>query len=199
MFARKILLLLLFLFLWFFFVLYPNPYKLYQSINRIFNPPIDTISVYEIVKEVEGKTPLEIERYVLDNVKYKHDWKTYGYPWYFPSVAEVIEIGEGDCKSRLIVIASIFESMAIEYDFLFSITHIWINYKDKMPTQNENEKIAMFSKSKGFKTPEVDWSSSRQTFKAAFWECMPHQKKDMLLMGPYLALFLGLISKRSYL
>ncbi len=193
MILRKFLLLLIFLFLWYLFVLYPNPYKLIQSFYRLFNPPICTESVIDIAKEVEGKTPSEIEKYVLRTIKYKHDWQIYKYPWYFPSTIEVIEKQQGDCKSRLVVIASIFEKLGIEYSFLFSPSHVWIDYYEKIEKTNENKRVAMFS-DEGFKFPdEVDWDSSRQTFKTAFWEHMPEQKKAMLLSGPFFSMLLILI------
>ncbi len=192
--VRKILLSLIFLFLWFLFVLYPNPYKLIQSVYRFFNPPICTESVIDIIKEVEEKNPSEIEKHVLKNINYRYDWETYRHPWYFPTVAEVIEKGEGDCKSRLVVIASIFEKMEIEYTFLFSTTHVWIDYNKKEPTENEKKSIAIFSKKEGFKVPdEVNWKSSRQTLKTAFWDYMPQQKKAMFLSGPFFSILLILI------
>ena len=193
---RNLLYGFLFISLWFLFVLYPNPIKLTQSIYRIFNYSTCSVSVEEITKEVSGKNPKEIESYILNQIKYDYDWNVYGYPWYFPKAEEVIKNQKGDCKSRFIVIASVFDYLQIPYELSMSLTHIWIDYQEKEETVIENNKVRLYSQSKGLEFPEIDWQESKKTFIQAFWDCMPQSKKTLLLTGPLFFMALINITKR---
>jgi len=84
--------------LWIFLVLYPNPFNLIPSLQRIFNPDIDPVSVEPLSRDLPSD-PVAIESAVLQQIPYCYDWEIYGMPWYLPTVEEVLERGEGDCKA----------------------------------------------------------------------------------------------------
>jgi len=190
---RECILAVFFLFFWTFLVLYPQPTDLVKSVYRLFNHPVepDIEEVCDFAKEVLGKNPSEIETEVLAKIPYRHDWETYGVPWYFPTTREVFATGEGDCKSRFIVTASVFERMDIPYQLYLSTSHVWINYKGKIETSFENSQIALLSSGKEgivLKSErEVDWERTRNSFTEAFWRRMPQERKKLLYAGPYLS------------
>ena len=97
---------LVFLLLWSYLILYPNPFALGASLYRFFWPPVEADAVVPLLEGLpEGAGPAELEKYILKNFPYQYDWQVYGYPWYFPSAAEAVQKGKGDCKTRFIVLA----------------------------------------------------------------------------------------------
>lgn len=177
----------LFLFLWTLFTLYPQPMYLIKSIYRLANPPIDPhySKVLFIAENTPKKSLLAIEGIVVATISYQYDWQTYNMPWYFPTVNEVFEKGAGDCKSRMIVIASILEAQEEEYTINASPTHIWVEYEGKKDNSIENEEVVLFSQ--GEKTtiqvPKINLNNSYKTIKKGFWDYMPKNKKTSLFVG----------------
>jgi transglutaminase-like putative cysteine protease len=117
--------------LWALLVLYPNPLRLAASVRRLANPGVDPVAVESLAASLPSD-PAAIERAVLETLPYRYDWRVYGMPWYFPTVGEALENGEGDCKARAIVLASVLEAKGIPYRIDSSPTHVWVDYDGKV-------------------------------------------------------------------
>jgi len=193
---------LVFLLFWSFFVLYPRPTALGESIYRLFVPPIEAEAITPLLARLpSGASPKDMENYILNAFPYYHDWQVYGFPWYFPTAAEAMQKGRGDCKTRFIVLASVFEALGVPYQLLISPTHIWISYAGKEETPLENMAAAFFHRDGEeitFQLPYVDWLESAALTWEAFWVHMPPQRQTLLLSGAAFALllFLAPVHKR---
>ncbi len=185
---------LVFLLFWSFLVLYPRPAALGESLYRLFVHPVQMEAVTPLIPGLPpGAEPAELERHILKAFPYHHDWQVYGYPWYFPTTAEAMEKGMGDCKTRFIVLASLFEALQVPYELLISPTHIWISYAGKEETTLESMEAALFyrdGEETKFKLPRVDWLESAAITWEAFWVYMPPQRKTALIAGLAFALLL---------
>ncbi|AKL93795.1 hypothetical protein CACET_c02790 [Clostridium aceticum] len=196
---RKVaLIMVVFFSLWTLFVLYPNPYRLFVSVYRIFHPPVDAAAVIELLEEAPA-LPRDIENFVLERVPYQFDWQTYGVPFYFPTAAEVVGNGAGDCKSRFIVLASVFEALNIPYQQSFSLSHFWIDYegKEEIPIERE-ENAFLLRTEEGFRIqlPREDLKEILEVLWEGFWEYMPDHRKVLFLLGVPMTLLTGWISKK---
>jgi len=100
--------------LWILLVFYPNPLNLVISIQRVLNFDADPNAVSFMLNDLPSDA-VDIERAVLGRVPYHYDWEVYGVPWYCPTVEQVLERGEGDCKARALVLASVLEAKNITY------------------------------------------------------------------------------------
>jgi hypothetical protein len=177
----------LLLILWILFVLYPNPSKLMISIHRLFIPEINPVAVKTMLDDLPS-APVIIERAVLGKIPYRYDWEVYGMPWYFPSVEEVLEKGEGDCKARALVLASIFEAKNIPYRVNLSPIHIWVEYEGKMETTLENPRANFYyynpeTGESSLQFPEIELREVMNSFWHGFWSSMPVARKALLLSG----------------
>lgn len=194
---KNIIGMIMFFSLWTLFVLYPNPYRLFISLYRIIYPPINPMAVTELV----GKSPskaLEVEEFVLREIPYQFDWQTYGVPFYFPTPEEVMSHKTGDCKSRFVVLASLFEALDIPYQQSFSLRHFWVDYDDKKENSLEKDDNAFFLRTEeGFKIqmPREDFKEIRRTLREGFWEVMPLPRKVLLLLGFPLTIIMGFLIK----
>ncbi|SDY80841.1 hypothetical protein [Tindallia californiensis] len=171
---------------WTLFVLYPNPMKLGLSIYRIFHPPINAVGVAHLLEEIPLE-PAEIETYVLREIPYQYDWVTYGMPWYFPTLEEVLDNKTGDCKSRFLVLASLFESQEIPYQLSFSLSHFWVVYEGKAETPLEQAQNAFMLREEDgslqIQVPREDRNQIWNNFREGFWEYMPFHRKTLLILG----------------
>jgi len=188
---------LVFLMLWTLFVLYPNPYRLGVSGMRLMTPAVNAYAVEHLLDELPEE-PREIERYVLrELVPYQFDWQTYGMPFYFPRVEEVLQAGTGDCKSRFVVLASIFEALEIPYEMGFSLSHFWIHYEGKEETKMESLDNAFLVQrddgSTQLQIPKESLSDSFEVLKEGFWDHMPRHRQILFLMGPGLSFLIGAV------
>ncbi len=194
---KKIAVAIIFISLWTLFVLYPNPYRLGVSGARILNPAINPEAVAHLLDELP-ESPREIEIYVLrEIVPYQYDWQSYGVPFYFPGVEEVLARGRGDCKSRFVVLASIFEALEIPYEKSFSLSHFWITYEGKEETRLESVENAFLvqgDQGMSLQIPRERLQDSFDTIKAGFWDAMPSHRQGLLFMGPPLSLIAAAFS-----
>jgi hypothetical protein len=180
---------------WIFLVLYPRPMALGDSIYRLIYPPVDAKAAESLIPLLpDPYDPEAIEIFVLKNIPYSYDWQAYDLPWYFPTVEEALQNKKGDCKTRFIVLASLFEALFIPYELYISPTHIWINYEGKQDNRIENLDSAVFyydhSGKPAFKIPQIDWKGSVDAFWEAFWLHMPAPRKNALLSGLAFSAFL---------
>jgi hypothetical protein len=187
--------------LWTLLVLYPNPLMLYVSAQRAWSPPVDPQAVRHLAEKLPDQ-PRAIEAAVNTTlVPYAVPWEIQGVPWYFPSAAEVLESGRGDCQGRAVVLASILQAKGISYRFVGSFDHLWIDYPGKHATVLENPSAAVVmqqpDRSYHFKWPQlVDWRQSWDIERAYFWDKMPAWR-CWLMLGGWLVLAFGRISWRK--
>jgi len=177
----------LLLVLWILFVLYPNPLNLPISIQRVFNLDIDPGAVDSMAGDFPS-APTAIEKTVLERIPYHYDWEVYSMPWYFPTVEEVLEKGEGDCKARALVLASIFELKNIPYRVNLSPIHAWVDYEGKEETSIENAKVKFYQQDpetgeRWFQFPEIDLREVMDSIWRGFWIAMPDVRKALLISG----------------
>lgn len=175
----------LFTFVWILLVLYPNPYRLFQSINRSINPPIDAIAITHLLEYLPDTSPQTVERFVLAWIPYQYDWLTYSVPWYYPTVHEVLYNGAGDCKSRMIVLASFFEALNIPYELRYSLNHYWLHYEGRAENNLERAELAFFQRQdekRVFSWPAFDFQLLIRSF-VNFLGSMPQERGILLVMG----------------
>ena len=132
--------------------------------------------------------PLAIEKTVLERITYRYDWEVYSMPWYFPTVEEVLEKKEGDCKARALVLASIFEAKNIPYRVDLSPIHVWVEYEGKRETSVENARVKLYQQDpetgeRVFQVPEIDLREVMDSFWRGFWHPMPDGRKALLILG----------------
>ncbi len=177
----------LFLILWILFILYPNPLDLAKSIYRLKVPPINPHAeeVLSLAEEIGSKDPFVIEEYVKKVIPYQYDWIVYNRPWYFPTVEEVFKNNTGDCKSKMIVLASVLQFHKKEYMISASPVHLWVDYEGKKETAIEKKELVLFSHAERleFQVPKIDLINSSEIIKRCFWDYMPQNKKTSLFVG----------------
>ncbi len=183
--------------LWVFLVLYPNPLRLVVSLQRLADPRVDPAAV-ETLAEGLPSDPAAIEKAVLDSVPYRYDWEVYAMPWYFPTVDEVLKKGQGDCKARAIVLASVLEAKGIPYRINSSPTHVWVDYDGKAENTLENPEAGLYevdpqTGARSLHLPQVSLTEFMETFWDGFWPPMPTVRKVLLVTGPVILLAIGII------
>jgi hypothetical protein len=185
----------LLLVLWVLLVLYPNPVRLAMSVQRLVEPGINATAV-ESASAGLPDDPAAIEDSVLESIPYGYDWQVYGMPWYFPTVKEVLQAGEGDCKGRALVLASVLEAKDIPYSLNTSPIHVWVDYEGKGETDVENQNARFYqldpeTGQRSFGLPSIDPIEVLDTFWEGFWPPMPTVRKALLMTG-----MIGLIAAR---
>src|SRR5919198_677077 len=65
-------------------------------------------------------------------------WQSTGVPWSFPSPAEALATGLGDCQARAVTFASVLAAKGIPFQLRASIDHMWVEYPGKRPNALEN-------------------------------------------------------------
>jgi hypothetical protein len=173
--------------LWILFVLYPNPLNLIISIQRVLNFNTEPGAVESMLNDFPSD-PVAIEKAVLARIPYRHDWDLYGMPWYCPTVEQVLEKGEGDCKARALVLASVLEAKNIPYQVNSSPIHIWVIYESKQETSIENAQVEFYqydpeTGERQFQIPHIKLSEVTDSFWQAFWTPMPEYRKALLISG----------------
>jgi len=184
--------------LWILLVLYPNPLNLIISIQRILNFDADPGAVEFMLNDFPSD-PVAIEQAVLAKIPYRYDWDLYSMPWYCPTIEEVLERGEGDCKARALVLASVLEAQSIPYQVHSSPMHVWVEYEGKQETSIENAQVEFYqydpeTGERRFQIPHIVLSKVMNSFWQAFWGPMPDSRKALLISG-----FLALITARVIL
>jgi transglutaminase-like putative cysteine protease len=185
----------LILILWILFVLYPNPLKLPVSIHRFLNPNVDPVAVQPFLDDFPSD-PVAIEQAVLARIRYGLDWELYGMPWYFPTVEETLERGQGDCKARALVLASVLKAKDISSQVVSSPTHVWVDYEGKEQTSIENTQVQFYqldpeTGERRFQIPQIRLSQLMNGWRAQLWTPMPTDRRVLLFTG-----LLGLVAAR---
>jgi hypothetical protein len=183
--------------LWVFLVLYLNPLRLVVSLQRLANPRVDPAAVETLAAGLPSD-PAAIEKAVLDSVPYRYDWEVYAMPWYFPTVDEVLKKGQGDCKARAIVLASVLEAKGIPYRINSSPMHVWVDYDGKAENTLENSQAGLYevdpqTGARSLHLPHVSLTEFLGTVWDGFWPPMPTARKVLLVTGPVILLAIGVL------
>jgi hypothetical protein len=186
--------------LWILFVLYPNPLNLIISIQRVLNFDADPGAVEFILNDFPSD-PAEIAKAVLAEIPYRYDWELYSMPWYCPTVGEVLERGEGDCKARALVFASVLEAKSVPYQIHSSPMHVWVEYEGKQETSIENAQVEFYqydpeTGERRFQLPDIGLSDLMDSWRRQFWTPMPTDRR-VLLIGGILALIAARVILRK--
>ena len=177
----------LILILWILLVLYPNPLSLVVSIHRFINPTVNPSAV-EMILDDFPSDPVAIEKAVLERISYRLDWELYGVPWYFPAVEEILERGEGDCKARALVLASILKAKDIPSQVNSSLVHVWVDYEGKQETTIENNQVKFYQHDpetgeRRFQIPEIAPGEVMNSWRQQLWAPMPMDRRILLISG----------------
>jgi hypothetical protein len=180
--------LLLFLTLsWVLVILYPDPSLLVRSVHNLLTVKPDPAAVAGIARRLPND-PKAIEAYVLNHqVPYAYDWQVNGVPWYFPTTAEAIKAGRGDCESRAVVLASILTAKGIPNELRMSFDHIWVQYPGKQANALENPGVQFAGRENGHFF--IHWPATfnlRQEIAdqvAIFWTPAPRSRIVLLGLG----------------
>jgi len=173
--------------LWILFVLYPNPLKLVMSIHRFINPDVNPDAVEFMLNDLPSD-PVAIEKAVLAKISYRLDWELYGMPWYFPTVEEVLERGEGDCKARALVLASVLKAKDISSQVNSSPVHVWVDYEGKQETSIENDQVKFYQHDpetgeRRFQIPDISPGKLMDSWRQQLWTPMPIDRRALLISG----------------
>ena len=177
----------LILILWILFVLYPNPLNLVMSIHRFINPDVNPGAVEFMLNDLPSD-PAAIEQAILAKISYRLDWELYGMPWYFPTVEEILERGEGDCKARALVIASVLKAKGISSQVHSSPVHVWVDYEGKQESTIENDQVKFYQNDpetgeKRFQIPDIALGKLMDSWRQQLWTPMPIDRRVFLISG----------------
>lgn len=174
------------LFWWALVVLYPDPGVLLASFRNVAEPRADAGAVSGLAAQLPDD-PSEIEAEVLRRLPYATDWEVGGVPWRFPTAAEAVADGRGDCEARAVVLMSVLAAKGIPYNLRNSIDHMWVDYPGKVPTANENDALVLADREGGIlslRLPEdFDLRREVESKIALFWEPMPWARRILLALG----------------
>jgi len=187
--------------LWILLVLYPNPFNIPVSIYRVFNPDINPAAVDSLLVGLPSD-PVDIEQEILRRIPYKYDWQLHGMPWFFPRTTKIVENGEGDCKARAVVLASVFERLGVPYRINSSFVHVWVEYESKPENVFENPRAKFYQQDpetgrRWFQIPEVDWRLWIDSTVEGLWTVMPMFRKVLLLLGIALIVAARFVLRRN--
>jgi len=173
--------------LWILFVLYPNPLNLVISVRRFINPNINPSAVEMILNDLPSD-PVAIEKAIIAKITYRLDWELYSMPWYFPTVEEIMERGEGDCKARALVLASVLKAKGISSQVNSSPVHVWVDYEGKKETTFENDQVKFYQNDpetgeKQFQIPEIGLTRVMDSWRQQLWTPMPIDRRILLISG----------------
>jgi hypothetical protein len=171
---------------WALVVLYPDPTVLVQSARNILYPEADAAVAAELAARMPAD-PRQIEAEVLRQVPYATDWEVQGVPWRFPTAAQAIAEGRGDCEARAVVLMSVLEAKGIPHQLRNSLNHMWVDYPGKLPTAIENDALVLADREGGgfrLSLPDdFDLGRELESKIALFWDPMPWERRLLLPVG----------------
>lgn len=132
---------------WVLVALYPDPGILLRSVHNIATAGPDPAAAAPLAERLPDD-PRLIEAYVL-STPYSYDWQTFGVPWYFPTAAEALRDGRGDCESRAVRLASLLTAKGIPNELRVALNHIWVDYPGKEANALENGELEIAGRRDG--------------------------------------------------
>lgn len=172
-----------------FFVCFPYPRQFARHFHRIRNmqemiepdapeltPWVDELNASMAkLPQSQPSTPRaitrieqhEIERFVLDHVKYEWDWNLWGSADYMPTVHEMFEKAKEfggqvkeDCDGRAVMAASLMKRLGFEPRIVTDFRHVWVTTPEGEWMGPGGPK-SMVSTSQGTR---VNWESAGSNF-----------------------------------
>ena len=187
---------------WLVVMLYPDPSVIIASVRQTLHPNVDPQAVRALAARLPND-PRLIEAAVLTRiVPYAYDWQVNGVPWYFPTTAEAVKSGRGDCESRAVVLASILKAKGIPYQLNMSFDHIWVQYPGKQANALENNAVLFATRKHGHFV--LQWpkdfhlGAEVNAQVGLYWTPMPVVRKVLLLGGLALVTLLNALSRRRW-
>ncbi|MBI2954430.1 MAG: transglutaminase domain-containing protein [Chloroflexi bacterium] len=180
--------------LWVLVVLYPNPAMFFATLWRTVSLPIDANAARSLASTLPDDPNLLRDLVLTELVPYEINWNVYDVPWYFPSTAEVIRDGRGDCEGQAVLLASILQAKGIPYQLKMSFDHMWIDFQSKNASgMMEQDEMAFAENEDGalkLKVPKhFDLKNYIDVQLDGRWHPMPDYRKVLLFVG--LLLILG--------
>ena len=174
-------------FVWVLVVLYPDPGVLVRSIHNGLRPRVDPGAASALAARLPDD-PRLIESYILKHqVPYAADWRSAGVPWYFPTGAEALTAGSGDCESRALALASVLTAKGIPNELRMSLDHIWVEYPGKAATTMENAGLEIAGRHEGrffLHWPrDFDLRQEIADQLSIYWDPAPPERVLLLLVG----------------
>lgn len=191
--GRQALLLVLVV-VWLGAVVYPDPRPFVESLSRLREPPVDRGAVASIADDLPADYQA-LEEFSLHFVAYASAWTTYGLPWYFPTVSEVVRYRAGDCQARAVFFASLLEAKEMPYTLRYSFDHVWIDYPGKPVTALEDPATSFVANSGDGWLSSLPkrfpvWSILKERVEY-HWVPMPGARKALFLFGALVILGWG--------
>ncbi len=184
---------------WALVALYPDPGVLVESTRNLLQPQIQPNAVAALAATMPNDPRLIEQRVLNQVVPYAYDWQTAGVPWYFPTTAQVLQQGRGDCESRALVLASILAAKHIPYQLRMSFDHIWVQYPGKQANALENNGVVLAERKNGhflFRWPsQLNWGKEWSAQVADYWTPMPASRKVLLLAGILMIPFWNVLAR----
>jgi hypothetical protein len=184
---------------WFVVVLYPDPSVIIASVRQTVHPNIDPNAVRALAAKLPND-PRLIEAAVLNRiVPYAYDWQWSGVPWYFPTTAQVLQAGRGNCQGRAVLLASILKAKGIPFQLRMSFDHIWVQYPGKQANALENNNVLFAVSKHGHFV--LQWpknfhlGAEINTQIGQYWTPMPLLRKMLLLGGLAAIILLNALSR----
>lgn len=173
--------------IWILLILFPNPMVLPVDVYRFFKMPTKPTGDVNLVAASLPANGSAIEQYVDAHVHYTYDFQAYGAVWYLPTPSDVLKSQQGDCKSKAVLTASLFEAKGIPYKLSVSPVHFWVNYSGKPQTNfsehYETTQVAFVDNGQ-FKLPDkTNAFLYLNTYKDIVWTSMPLLRKIALISG----------------
>lgn len=171
---------------WMLVVLYPDPGVLVASSRHLLRPEADAAAARALARLLPDD-PRLIEREVLQRVSYATDWEVGGVPWRFPTAAQAIAEGRGDCEARAVVLMSVLAAKGIPHKLRSSLNHMWVDYPGKVPTASENDALVLTDRTRdGLRLSLPDdfdlWRELDSKI-ALFWDPMPLERRLLATAG----------------
>jgi hypothetical protein len=139
--------------IWILLILFPNPMVLPVDVYRFFKMPTKPTGDVNLVAASLPANGSAIEQYVDAHVHYTYDFQAYGAVWYLPTPSDVLKSQQGDCKSKAVLTASLFEAKGIPYT-LVSLLSI------SGSTTAESRKPTLVNTTKPLKLPSLTTANS---------------------------------------
>lgn len=180
--------------IWIGAVVYPDPRPFLTSLARLRNPPVEASAAKDLAASIPADYRV-VESFVREYVAYTPAWTTYGLPWYFPTVSEVIRDRAGDCQARALLEASILQAKGMPYTLRYSFDHVWVDYPGKVYEDLEDPATSFVADSgEGWLAGVPDkiplWSIIEVRLDY-HWTPMPVLQKILLLAGLFVILGYG--------
>lgn len=170
---------------WVLVALYPDPGMLPRSIANLATARADPAAAAALAATLPDD-PRLVEAYLL-GTPYSYDWQTFGVPWYFPTAAEALRAGRGDCESRAVRLASLLTAKRIPNELRVALNHIWVDYPGKEASALENAGLEIAGRREGaffLRWPEqLDLRDEIADQIAITWAPMPFWRLLVLLAG----------------